>query len=332
MKVAVYSTHTFERSFMEQANDAKHELLFLKPRLSAITVNLAQGCQAVSIFVGDDASRPVLEALSEIGVQFLALRSTGYNHVDLKAAAMLQMRVARVTEYSPYAVAEHSVALMLALNRKLIKAHARVRELNFSLDGLVGFDMHRKTVGIIGLGKIGKVVATILRGFGCEILVSDPLPDYHFALHLKIKYTDVDTLCTQSDIISLHAPLTEQTRYLINAERISKMKKGVMLINTSRGALVNTKDVIQGLKTGQIGSLGLDVYEEEQNLFFEDHSEEILQDDVIARLLTFQNVLITSHQAFLTDTALQNIARTTIYNLKCFEQGVVGVNELNEMM
>ena len=328
----MYSTHTFERSFLEQANDAKHELLFLKPRLSDTTVPLAQGCQAVSIFVGDDASQPVLEALSEIGVQFLALRSTGYNHVDLKAAAMLQMRIARVMEYSPYAVAEHSVALMLALNRKLIKAHTRVRELNFSLDGLVGFDMHRKTVGIIGLGKIGKVVATILRGFGCGILVSDPSPDYHFATHLKIKYTDVDTLCTQSDIISLHAPLTAQTRYLINAERISKMKRGVMLINTSRGALVNTKDVIQGLKTGQIGSLGLDVYEEEQNLFFEDHSEEILQDDIIARLLTFQNVLITSHQAFLTDTALQNIARTTIYNLKCFEQGVIGVNELNEMM
>ncbi|PTX13114.1 D-lactate dehydrogenase [Pontibacter mucosus] len=328
MKVALYSSHKFEKDFLEMANGGKHSLVFLGPNLSLSTVRLAQGCDAVSIFVNDDASQPVLEELHEIGIRYVALRSTGYNHVNLRTASALQMRVARVQTYSPYAVAEHSVALMLALNRKLIKAHARVQQLNFSLDGLVGFDMHRKAAGIIGLGKIGKVVAQILHGFGCKILAYDPAPDRHFASRFHIRLTDIDTLCTQSEIVTLHVPLSEQTKYLINAERIEKMKKGTMLINTSRGALIHTKAVIQGLKSGKLGSLGIDVYEEEQGLFFEDHSEEILQDDVIARLMTFQNVLITSHQAFLTDTALQHIAQTTIYNLDCFVQGVVGINEL----
>ena len=328
MQVALYSTHKFERGSLEQANKGRHGFSFLEPRLSPVTVSLAQGCQAVSIFVNDDASRAVLDALAQIGVHFLVLRSTGYNQVELKAAAALQMRVARVPEYSPYAIAEHSVALMLALNRKLIKAHARVRELNFSLDGLVGFDMHQKTVCIIGFGKIGKALAQILHGFGCNILAYDSLPDQDFASRFQVFYTDINTLCAQSDIITLHAPLTEQTKYLINAQRIRKMKNGVMLINTSRGALIHIKEVIQAIQSGKLGSLGLDVYEEEKDLFFEDHFEEILQDDVIARLMSFQNVLITSHQAFLTDTALQNIAQTTVYNLDCFEKGIAGGNDL----
>ncbi|MBS4066409.1 MAG: 2-hydroxyacid dehydrogenase [Chitinophagaceae bacterium] len=329
MKVAVYSTHKFEKVFLLHAAEGKHELIFLEPQLSLTTTALAEGCKAVCIFVNDDGSKEVLQKLSAIGIKHLALRSAGFNHVDIKAAYELGMRVARVPEYSPYAVAEHTVALMLALNRKLIKAHNRIQELNFSLEGLTGFDMHNKTVGIIGTGKIGEIVAEILHGFGCSILAYDILQENVWASKYGVTYTDIDELCSQSDIITLHAPFTEQTRYLINRDRIAKMKKGVMLINTSRGALINTRDVIVALKSGQIGYLGLDVYEEERGLFFEDHSGDILQDDVIARLMTFSNVLITSHQAFLTDTALHNIAETTFSNLDCFEKGMSCNNELH---
>jgi D-lactate dehydrogenase len=328
MKVAVYSTHNFEKDFLLRAAEDKHELLLLEPQLSLMTAALAEGCKAVCIFVNDDGSKDVLKKLSAIGIKYLALRSAGFNHVDIKAAYELGMRVARVPEYSPYAVAEHTVALMLALNRKLIVAHNRIRDLNFSLNGLTGFDMHNKTVGIIGTGKIGRIVAEILHGFGCRIMAYDIMPDNDWANRYGVIYTVIDNLCSQSDIITLHAPLTEQTRYIINRHRIAEMKKGVMLINTSRGALVNTKDIIAALKSGQIGYLGLDVYEEERGLFFEDHSGDILQDDVIARLMTFSNVLITSHQAFLTDTALHNIAETTVGNLDCFEIGTACKNEL----
>lgn len=328
MKVAVYSTHKFEKDILLHAAGGKHELILLEPQLSITTAALADGCQAVCIFVNDDGSKDVLKKLSAIGIKYIVLRSAGYNHVDIQAAHDLGLRLARVPEYSPHAVAEHTVALMLALNRKLIKAHNRIRELNFSLEGLTGFDMYSKTVGIIGTGKIGKIVAEILHGFGCRILAYDVLQDTVWANKYGVVYTGIDDLCSQSDIITLHAPLTEQTRYIINRERIAKMKKAVMLINTSRGALVNTKDVLVGLKSGQIGYLGLDVYEEERGLFFEDHSDEILQDDVIARLMTFPNVLITSHQAFLTDTALRNIAETTMENLGCFEASLECKNEL----
>ena len=238
------------------------------------------------------------------------------------------MKVARVPEYSPFAVAEHTVALMLALNRKLIRAHNRIMEQNFSLDGLVGFDMHGKTVGIIGAGKIGRIVAKVLHGFGCHILVNDMVENDDLKNKYEADFTDLITLCQQSDIITLHAPLIPKTKYLIDEFCISNMKRGVMLINTSRGGLVNTREVIKALKTGQIGHLGLDVYEEESGLFFEDHSEEILKDDVIARLITFKNVLITSHQGFLTDTALENIAQTTADNLDCFLKDIPCPNEL----
>ncbi len=329
MKIAVFSAHKFELEALQAANADKHELkLLVDTYLNIDTTPLAQDCEGVSIFTNDDASAPVLEKLKERGVKYLALRSAGFNHVDLEKAKELDIKVARVPEYSPYAVAEHTVALMLALNRKLIKANNRVRDLNFSLNGLTGFDMNGKTVGIIGLGKIGNLVAKILHGFGCKLVAFDIKPNPELTEKYGLEFIDIDELCAQSDIITLHAPLNDHTHYIINRERIEKMKPGVMLINTSRGGLVDTKELVEGLKTGRIGYLGLDVYEEEKGLFFEDHSNEILQDDVIARLISFPNVLITSHQAFLTDTALENIAETTIYNLDCWAKGKKSENEL----
>ncbi|SHN34250.1 2-hydroxyacid dehydrogenase [Chitinophaga sp. CF418] len=329
METVIFSTHNFEKCFLEKANSGKHKLKFLDVPLNMTTADLANGATAVSIFVNDDAGAEVLNKLQKDGVKFLVLRSAGYNNVDMGVARRSGFKVARVPAYSPYAVAEHAIALMMALNRKLIKANTRVHDLNFSLDGLTGFDMNGKTVGIIGTGQIGAVAAKILNGFGCKILSTDLQENRELIEKYNVHYTKLDNLYTQSDIISLHIPLTPRTRYIINKDSIDKMKKGVMIINTSRGALINTKDIIQGLKKGQIGYLGLDVYEEESGLFFEDHSEDILQDDMISRLLTFKNVLITSHQAFLTDTALQNIAMTTIYNLDCFENNGICKNEIN---
>ena len=328
MDVMFYSTHKFEREFLEESNAGKHNLKFVDIPLSKHTAHLANEAQAVSIFVNDDASAEVLQILNDAGVKFLVLRSAGYNNVSLEKAKQLGIRVARVPAYSPYAVAEHAVALMLALNRKLIRANNRVHELNFSLDGLTGFDMNGKVAGIIGTGKIGAVVARILHGFGCELVAVDQFRSEELIERYKVKYVDSDTLYSQSDIITLHVPLLPETRYLINRESIAKMKRGVMLINTSRGGLVNTKDVISGLKSGAVGYFGIDVYEEEAGLFFEDHSEGILQDDVIARLLSFRNVLITSHQAFLTQTALQNIADATFYNLDCYARNEDCKNEI----
>lgn len=328
MNVAIYSTHKFEKDYLEKANNGKHSFKYIASALSSETAHLAEGCEAVSIFVNDDASAPVLQLLNKIGVLFLALRSAGFNHADIEEAKKLNIKVARVAEYSPYSVAEHSVALMLALNRKLIRAHNRVMEQNFSLDGLVGFDMNGKTVGIIGTGKIGSVVARIMNGFGSKLLAFDVAPNKKLTEDFNLEFTDMDTLCKKSDIITLHIPLVASTHYLINKQRIEQMKEGVMLINTSRGGLVDTKAVIQALKKGKIGHLGLDVYEEEKGLFFEDHSDSILQDDVIARLMTFKNVLITSHQGFLTHEALQNISKTTIHSLDCWAKGIKSEFEL----
>lgn len=328
MNTAVFSFHRFEQSFIEEANANRHHLIFIENRLTAESAILAKDCGAVSLFVNDDASAVVLDLLYKMGVKYIVLRSAGYNNVDVKKATELGIRVARVPAYSPFAVAEHTVMLMLALNRKIIQAHNRVSDGNFSLNGLTGFDMNGKTAGIVGTGQIGSIVAKILHGFGCRLIGYDPFPNKELERSLNLTYVDFDTLCRDADIITLHSPLTPESKYLINRECIGKMKKGVMLINTSRGALVNTRDVIVALKNGQIGYFGMDVYEEEQALFFEDHSEDILQDDVIARLMTFRNVLITSHQAFLTQTALQNIADTTMYNLECFEKNTVCENEL----
>lgn len=328
MKTAVFSTHRFERNHLVNANAGRHDLIFIDTRLSPSTCLLATGCRAVSLFVSDTAGHNVLPRLHEIGVEFIALRSAGFNHVDLKLAWQYKMRVARVPAYSPYAVAEHTVGMMLALNRNLIRAHQRIMELNFSLDGLVGFDMNGKTVGIVGTGQIGAVVAKILHGFGCRLLACDPAPDPALVAQYGVTYTSLDKICQTADIITLHVPLREETKHVIDKNRLSLMKPGVMLINTSRGGLIDTKDLIAALKKRRVGSVGLDVYEEEEGLFFEDHSEDVLLDDTIARLMTFKNVLITAHQAFLTETALHNIASTTIENLNCFEEGRWCENEI----
>jgi D-lactate dehydrogenase len=331
MNITIFDAHEFERPTLEAACAAarhRHELTLLPVNLNYTTAELAKGSEVISLFVNDDASVPVLERLADVGVRYLALRSAGYNHVALARARELGIRVANVPAYSPYAVAEHTVALMLALNRRLIRANNRVRDMNFSLDGLVGFDMHGKTVGVIGTGKIGSIVARILHGFGCRILCYDLYPNTALVQELAAEYVDVPTLCRQSDIITLHTPLTPETKYLISSETLAAMKRGVMLINTSRGGLVDTKAVIEALKSGHIGYLGLDVYEYEQGLFFNDFSDIALQDDMIARLMTFPNVLITSHQAFLTDTALRNIADTTFENIDAWADGVPAAHEL----
>ena len=329
MKVAIFDTHSFEREILESAASGKHELLFLDVRLSEQTAILAAGMDVACLFANDSGSPEVLKKLSDQGIKHLALRSAGYNHVNLEAASSLGLKVANVPEYSPYSVAEHTVAMILALNRKLIRANQRIRELNFSLDGLVGFDLNGRTVGVVGLGRIGSVVAKILHGFGCRILGFDTAPNTDLTNRYGVRYVDIDTICRESDILTLHTPLTEDTRHLVNAERLALMKPGVMLINTSRGGLVDTKAVIQSLKRRHVGYLGIDVYEEEAGLFFEDHSgEDMLQDDIISRLMTFKNVLITSHQAFLTATALSNIAETTMQNISAWESGENSPNDL----
>lgn len=330
MKIAFFDAHTFEMEAFTTVNEGKHELIFLKPNLNAQTADLARGADVVSIFVNDNASAEVLEKLAVLGVKLLALRSAGFNHVDLKRAQELGFRVANVPAYSPYAVAEHTIALMLALNRKLIRANNRIKDLNFSLDGLVGFDMHGKTAGVVGTGKIGAIVANILHGFGCTLLLHDVQENTELIKQTGAKYVSLEEICNESDIITLHTPLLPATKYIINEERIRQMKRGVMLINTSRGGLVNTVDVIEGLKNGTIGYLGIDVYEQEQGIFFHDYSDTVLQDDVIARLMTFPNVLITSHQAFLTHTALHNIAETTLQNVSCWAEGRESKNELSQ--
>ena len=328
MKVAVFNTHKFEKKYLLKNNNNKYELKLLDAYLNIDTVDLAKGCDVISIFTEDDASAPVLDKLHELGVKSITLRSAGYNNVDIAYAKKLGIKVVRVPDYSPNAVAEFAVAIMLTLNRKLIRSHYRIMEMNFSLDGLVGFDMNAKTIGIIGMGKIGRIVAKILHGFGCSILAYDLVKNLDMIKKYDVKYTDLNTLCNQSDIITLHAPLTKETHYIINKKQIKNMKNGVMLINTSRGGLVDTQEVIEGLKSGHIGYFGMDVYEEEKGLFFEDHSQDILQDDTIARLMTLRNVMITSHQAFLTDTALINISKTTIENFDCLEKGLTCKNEV----
>ncbi len=321
MRVAVFSSRPYDREFLTRANvemGGRHELHFLEPRLNPASAALAAGHTAVCAFVNDQLGRDVLGLLAQQGIKLVALRSAGFNHVDLEAARELGVTIARVPAYSPDAVAEYTVALMLTLNRKIHKASARVREGNFALEGLLGFDLRGRTVGIIGTGQIGMCVARIMRGFGCEVIAFDPhhSPDLPA---LGARYTDLPQLFSTSDIISLHCPLTPATRHLIDSEAVRQMKQGVMLINTSRGAVVDTRALITGLKTGKIGHLGLDVYEEEGDLFFENLSDQMIQDDVFARLLTFPNVVITGHQAFFTREALTAIAETTIDNMTAFE-------------
>ena len=318
MKLAAYSHRKYEQPFLEAAA-IEHgiELLPIEAALSPVTAALAQGCDAVSIFVGDDASAASLEALAAGGTRVLALRCSGFNHVDLEAAERLGMTVARVPAYSPHAVAEHAVALMLALNRKVHRAFNRVREQDFSLDGLMGFDMNGKTVGIVGTGEIGAVACRILAGFGCRVIAHDPKPNPRCAA-LGVQYVGLPDLFRDSDIVSLHCPLTPATHHLIGADALAAMRPDVMIVNTSRGAVIDTRALIRALKDGRVGSVGLDVYEEEGDLFFRDLSESVIRDDVFVRLMTFPNVLITAHQAFLTREALTAIAQTTMGNVAGF--------------
>jgi len=323
MKVAVYSNKPYEKPFLDAANtDARHELLYLDAALTSATAGLAMGSPAVSIFVGDDASAPVLRALHAGGTRVLALRSAGFNHVDIAEADRLGLTVLRVPAYSPHAVAEHAVGLMLTLNRKFHRAFNRVREQNFSLGGLMGFDMHGKTAGVIGTGKIGEVVCTILTGFGCRVLASDPVKN-PACESMGVEYVALPDLYAQSDIITLHCPLSPPTKHLIDATALAAMKPDVMLINTSRGAVIDTRALIAALKRGRVGSVGLDVYEEEGDLFFKDLSAEVVQDDVFVRLMSFPNVLITAHQGFFTHEACTAIAQTTIQNIIDFQHGAI---------
>jgi D-lactate dehydrogenase len=326
--VAVFSTRPHDRQFLEPAAArARHALTFLEPRLTSGTVRLAEGFPVVCLFVNDRADAATIAALAEQGTRLITLRCAGFNNIDLPAAGRAGIRVARVPAYSPYAVAEHTVALILSLNRKIVRAHARVREGNFALDGLLGFDLHGRTVGIIGTGRIGTVLAGIMRGFGCRVLAQDPFPNPDVA-GAGGEYVPLERLLAESDIVTLHCPLMPETQHLIDDRAIRLMKPGVMLINTSRGALIDTPAVIRALKSGHIAYMGLDVYEEEENLFFRDLSDRPIQDDVFARLLTFPNVVITGHQAFFTAEALRGIAETTVENVTAFEQGRELSNEV----
>ena len=328
MRVAVFSTHSYDRQFLDAANaGGGHELRYLEARLTAATAALAAGCPAVCAFVNDRLDAAALTVLAAGGTRLIALRSAGFNHVDLAAAASLGLTVARVPAYSPHAVAEHTVGLILTLNRKIHRAYARVREGNFALDGLLGFDLAGRTAGVVGTGKIGTVVARILLGFDCRVVACDVAPN-EACRALGVRYVALDELWSTSDIVTLHAPLTRDTRHLVDAAAVRRMKRGVMIVNTSRGALVDTAALIAGLKSGQIGYLGLDVYEEEEGLFFEDQSSVVIQDDVFARLLTFPNVIVTAHQAFFTEEALRAIGETTIGNVTAFEEGRRSGNEL----
>jgi len=333
IKVAVFDTHRFDREALElaargpsAAGSEEVHFLFVEARLDSATASLAGGCEAVCVFVNDRVDEGTLERLAEVGVRMVALRCAGFNNVDLAAARRLGVCVARVPAYSPHAIAEHAVALILALNRKLVRASSRVREGNFSLEGLVGFDLHGKTVGVVGTGKIGAVFARIMRGFGCVLLGSDPAPDAALSEETGLEYCPLPELLGRADIISLHLPLNDATRHVVNAGAIDRMRAGAMLINTGRGALVDTPALMEGLKSGRIGAVGLDVYEEEEGVFFEDHSEEVLQDEKLAWLLMCPNVLVTAHQAFLTREALEGLASTTLLNLREYKGAALGRN------
>jgi len=318
MKVAVFSTKKWVRDSFEPVKDNYEvELTYLEAKLNSQTAALAQGYDGVCVFVNDNLDAEVLTLLHGYGVKFVALRCAGFNNVDVVKAKELGVAVLRVPAYSPYSVAEHALGIIMSLNRKYHRAYPRIREGNFSLDGLMGFDIHGKTVGVIGTGKIGQIFIDIMSGFGCRILAYDKYPNKEL-IKKGIKYVDLQELYSKSDIISLHCPLTHETFHIINEYAIRTMKPGVMIVNTSRGPLINSNAVISGLKSGKVGYLGLDVYEEEEELFFEDLSDQVIQDDQFVRLQTFPNVLITSHQAFFTREATAEIARTTFENMTLF--------------
>lgn len=319
MKIAFFSTQPYDKEYFERYN-TEHEIIFYDTMLYVQSVNLAKGYDAICAFVNDQLDEPVINGLAEIGVKIIALRCAGFNNVNMSAAKANKIAVVRVPAYSPHAVAEHALALIMTLNRKTHKAYNRVREGNFSLNNLTGFDLFGKTVGVIGTGKIGQCFSYIMLGLGCKVLAFDIIANKDLEA-AGVEYLPLMKLLEQSSIVSLHCPLTEQTKHLINTGTLGMMKDGAMLINTSRGALIDTKAAIAALKTGKLGYLGIDVYEQEEKLFFHDLSENIIKDDVIMRLLSFSNVLITSHQGFLTDEALTQIATITLQNCSDFEAG-----------
>lgn len=328
MRIAVFSAKPYDRRFLSAAAEGTgHDLEFIEAHLTPSTAALAEGFEVVCAFVNDDLGAAVLLRLSDAGVKLIALRSAGFNHVDIDAARRLDLPVVRVPAYSPQSVAEHTVALMLALDRKIHRAYARVREGNFSIDGLLGFDIGARTVAIVGTGKIGVAVARLLSGFGCRLIGYDVAENLE-AGELGLEYVPLNEIWEQADVITLHAPLTAETKHMVDTYAIAKMRPGVMLINTSRGGLIDTHAVVEGLKDGKIGHLGLDVYEEEGDLFFEDLSDTVIKDDVFSRLLTFPNVLITGHQGFFTEEAMVAIAETTIANITACGQGRASGNEV----
>lgn len=321
MKTAVFSTRRYDQTLLTRANQAgDHQLIFLQDRLSPSTAALADGCDAVSVFVNDDVGVQVLAQLARQGTRLVTTRSTGFNHIDVAAANKLGITVARVADYSPYSVAEFAVGLLLAVNRKIARASARTRDGNFELDGLMGFDLHGKTVGVVGTGKIGTIFARILHGFGCTLLGHDMHRQPEFEA-LGGTYVDMETLMANSDVVSLHCPLTEATHHIVNAQSLAAAKPGNILINTSRGGLVDTEAAVHALKSGQLRGLAIDVYEQEASLFFQDLSSTVITDDVIQRLVSFPNVIVTGHQAFFTEEAIGQIMETTLKNLSDFERG-----------
>jgi len=326
MKIAIFSARRYDKTMLANANanastNAGHELRFLEDRLSAGTALLAKGCEAVCVFVNDSVDAAVLDILAAQGTRIVATRSTGYNHIDVDAAQRLGIAVVRVTDYSPHSVAEFAVGLLLAVNRKIARASTRTRDGNFDLDGLMGFDLHGKTVGVIGTGKIGVIFARIMAGFGCTIVGYDKYPAPAFEA-LGGRYAGIEELLQCSDVVSLHCPLTPDTHHIVDAAALARVKRGCILVNTSRGGLVDTECAIAALKTGQLGGLAIDVYEQEASLFFQDLSSTIITDDVIQRLVSFPNVIVTGHQAFFTVEAIGQIMRTTIESISDFEQGL----------
>jgi len=328
MRIAVFSTKSYDREYLDRFNgDAKHKLVYFEAPLNLDTANLAQGFEGVCVFVNDKLDKATVEAIATNGVRLIVLRCAGFNNVDLDAAKQFNIAVHRVPAYSPHAVAEHAVALILTLARKTHKAYNRVRENNFSLERLTGFNIYGKTVGVVGTGKIGEVFCRVMLGFGARVIAYDVMENAEL-IKEGVEYKTPEELMEQSDIISLHCPLNKDTKYMINKDTISRMKKGVMLINTSRGGLINTRDVLVALKQEKIGNLGIDVYEQEEKLFFHDLSESIPEDELIGRLISFPNVLITAHQGFFTHEALEQIAFTTITNISAYEDGKISGNEV----
>lgn len=328
MKILFYDTKPYDKVFFKKYNEKYgYEIKYLTGKLNEESADLAKGYDVVSIFVNDVVDKKVIDILAESGVKLIAMRCAGYNNVSLKDLNG-RIKVVRVPSYSPYSIAEYTMGMIMSLNRKIHKAYIRTREGNFSIDGLMGYDLHGKTAGIIGAGKIAQILIKIMKGYGMRVVAYDPYPNYEKAQELGFDFVDLDTLYKEADIISLNCPLTKETRYMINRNSMAKMKDGVMIVNTGRGMLIDTVDLIEALKDKKIGAAALDVYEEEADYFFEDYSNTIIEDDILGRLLSFNNVLVTSHQAFFTKEAVEEITRVTMENIKRFEEGKSLENEV----